>query len=94
MSKYKSIGDILDNENDFKKFREILKESEILNTFISLFPDLKKIAKPVRIEKNVLYLRVENSVWRSELHIKQKMLIEKVNEHYRKNILKSIKFVS
>ncbi|MBN1638564.1 MAG: DUF721 domain-containing protein [Ignavibacteriales bacterium] len=94
MPKYKSIAEVFQKEKEFKKFREILKENEILEAFGILFPDLKKIAKPIKIEKNNLFLRVENSVWRSELHLKQKMIIEKVNEHFNKIIIKSIKFVS
>lgn len=94
MPKYKSIAEVFEKEKEFKKIRDILKENEIMETFSTLFPDLKKIAKPIKIEKNNLFLRVENSVWRNELHLKQKLILEKINEHYQKNIIKSIKFVS
>ena len=41
------------------------------------FKDFEKIAVPVKVKKNVLYLRVENSVWRSELKFKEKLLLKK-----------------
>ena len=94
MAKFVSVGDIIDTEKDFKNFRSLIEENKILNTFIKIFPDLKKIAKPVKIEKKILYLRVDNSIWRSELHIRQQIFIDKLNEYYKRSIIKAIKFVS
>ena len=46
------------------------------------------------MEKKVLFLRVENSVWRSELKFRQKLIIERINNHLKEDIIKSIKFIA
>ena len=92
-SSFKTVEDILNTENEFANLRESLKNYRVVDEFEKIFPDLKIIAKAVRVEKNVLYLRVENSVWKSELNFNKNLIIDKINKYYNQSIIKTIKFL-
>lgn len=91
---FKSLSEIINKEKAFSKIRTITRENDILADFVKIFPELSEVAKPVKIVKSIIYLRVENSVWRSELNFNQKIMIEKINNHYKEEIIKNIKFIS
>jgi len=52
-----------------------------------------KIASAVKVEKKTLFLRVENSAWRSEIKFKEKIIIDKVNEYFKDDRIKAVRFV-
>lgn len=91
---FKSLTDILGKEKAFEKIRKAAKEYDVIEKFGEIFPDLKKVAEAVKIENGVLFLRVENSVWRSELKFRQSSLIEKVNKKFNEKIIKTVRFIS
>ena len=91
---FKSLPDIIGKEKAFEKVRVAAKEYDVLEKFLEIFPDLKKVAEAVKIEHGVLFLRVENSVWRSELKFRQSSLIEKINKKFNDQIVKSVRFIS
>jgi hypothetical protein len=90
---FKSLTDILGKEKAFEKVRKAAKEYDVLEKFGDIFPDLKKVAEAVKIENGVLFLHVENSVWRSELKFRQSSLIEKINKKFNEKIIKTVRFV-
>jgi len=94
MSEFKSINEIFKSHEILANLRDSVQQSDIVESFEKIFPDLKAIVKAVRIEKKVLFLRVENSVWRSELKFRQKLIIEKINKYYSGEVIKSIKFLT
>ena len=51
-----SIAEIINKEPGFEKLREVLKQHAVIRGFHRIFPDLKKIAAPIKIEKKVLLL--------------------------------------
>lgn len=89
----RSISDVIEKEKEFEKIRKKAKEMDVVESFGVIFPELKNIAKAVRMEKEKLFLRVENSVWRSELNLKQNAIKEKINKHFGDEIIKSIRFI-
>jgi hypothetical protein len=91
---FKSLPEILGKEKAFENVRKAAKEYDVLEKFGEIFPDLKKVAQAVKIEKGVLFLRVENSVWRSELKFRQESLIEKINKKFNEKIVKSVRFTA
>ena len=93
LSSFKTVEEILNTEKEFINLRESLKNYKIVDEFEKMFPDLKIIAEAVKVETNVLYLRVENSVWKSELNFNKNLIIEKINKHYNQSIIKTIKFL-
>lgn len=89
-----SLADAFNQEPVFEGLRKKLKESDVVVDFYKIFPDLEKIVKPVKVDKNVLFLSVSNAAWRSELKFKEKVIVDKVNEFYKEERVKSIRFSS
>lgn len=94
MPDFKSITEIFNSHETLANLRDSVQQAEIVEQFEKIFPDLKTIVKAVKIEKKVLFLRVENSVWRSELKFRQKLIIEKINKYYSDEVIRSIKFLT
>ena len=92
-SSFRTLDDLLKNENEFSNLRESLKNYDIVDEFEKIFPELKMIAQAVRVDKQILYLRVENSVWKSELNFKKNLIADKINKHFNQQIIKSIRFL-
>ncbi len=90
---FKSIGDVFRQEQSFKKLREIVKRSDVVLDFQNIFPDLKKIARPQRVDGKTLLLKVENPAWRSELKFKETEIIEKINNFYHEERINQIRFI-
>lgn len=91
---FRSISDILFKEKDFSKMVSKAKEEEVVIKFSEIFPELSSIAKAVKFNNKTLFLRVENSVWRSELNLKQVALISKIQNSIKDISIEKIKFIS
>lgn len=89
---FKSLKDIFNTNPGLKKIKIIVDENDVVNDFDKIFPDLKKIVKPIKVEKGILTLKVENSVWRSELKFKETEIVEKINSFYSEKRISKIKF--
>jgi hypothetical protein len=90
---FSSIAEILNKEPGLDKIRKVLKQSDVVREFSEIFPDLARIATAVKVEKNILFLRVENSVWRNELKIREKLITEKVNGYFKEIRIEKVKFI-
>ncbi len=91
---FKSLGDVFRREPAFKNLREVVKSSDVVNDFYKIFPDFEKIALPLKVDKKVLKLRVENPTWRSELKFMESEIIERINKFYNEDRVKQIRFGS
>jgi len=91
---FRSISDVLFKEKEFSKIVAKAKEEDIVQKFSEIFPELIEIAKAIKFKKNILFLRVENSVWRSELNLKQTAIIDKIKKHFSNIQIDKIKFIS
>ncbi len=89
-----SLNEILNKEKAFKNFRKAIKEAEVIEKFYFIFPDLKKIAVPKKIKNKMLFLKVENSVWRNELRLKSNLMKKKINEYFNDIVVNAIKFIN
>ena len=92
-SSFRTIEDVLSKEKEFLKFRESIKNYNIVDEFPKIFPELSEIAKAVKVDKKVLFLSVENSVWKSELNFRKNLVAEKINIYFGEEIIKSVKFL-
>lgn len=90
----KSLSDIIGGEKSFESVRQTAENFGVIDKFDEIFPDLKLVAKAVKVDKSILFLRVENSVWRSELNFRKNLLVEKINKYFDKKVIKNIKFIS
>ncbi len=89
---FKSLKEVLNNHPGLKKIRETINEGDVINDFDTIFPDLKKIVKVLKINKGVITLKVENAAWRSELKYKEKEIIDKINLFYKEERINKINF--
>lgn len=92
-SSFRTIDDVLNKEAEFTNLRESLKNYNIVDEFEKIFPELKPIAQAIKVEKQILFLRVENSVWKSELNLRKNLIAEKINKHFNGLVIKTIKFL-
>jgi hypothetical protein len=90
---FKSLKDVFRLEPDLKKLREVVKSSDVINDFNSIFPDLEKIAKAHRVDKKALIIKVENAGWRSELKFKEIEMINKINKFYNEERIIQIRLI-
>ena len=92
--KIKSVGEVIKDENSFVKFRKVAEEYKIVESYKEIFPELTKISKAVKVDREILFLKVENSVWRNELNLKQKIMVEKINNYFKEKVIRTIRFIS
>jgi Dna[CI] antecedent, DciA len=89
-----SLREAFEQEPALSKLRNSIKDFDVITNFYEIFQDLEKIVVPVKVKNSTLFLRVENSVWRSELKFKEQIIIEKINTFVKEERIKKIKFVS
>jgi hypothetical protein len=92
--KFISLKEALDTNPGLTTVRNALKQSEVIEKFYSVFPEMEKVAEPVNVINKVLLLKVESSVLRSELKFNQSLMIDKINKFFKEERVKSIRFVS
>jgi predicted nucleic acid-binding Zn ribbon protein len=54
---------------------------------------IAKVAVPVKNKQGILFVKVQDAVWRFELTRRKDEIIEKVNLHLKKNTIKDIVFI-
>jgi hypothetical protein len=91
--KFKSLTEIIETDKEFEKLKESLKRFDVVNEFENIFPELTLIAKAIKVDKQTLFLKVDNSVWKSELNLQKNILIKKINNYFKEEIIKTIKFL-
>jgi len=91
---FKSLKEVFTKEPGLYKVRSVVKSSDVVIDFYKVFPDLKKVAVPQKVDKMFLKLKVENAVWRSELKFKEREIVEKINSFYNEVRIKGIKFTN
>jgi hypothetical protein len=90
---FRRISEIFDKEPGLAGIRQIIKQSDIVNDFWKIFPDLIKIAEAVKVERKCIFLRVPNSTWRNELKFREKQISEKINNYYKEERIKQVRFI-
>lgn len=93
MSRAKSFSDVIDKEESFNKFRNAVTGYKAVDDFYEIFPRLKNVVKARKFENGILFIRAENSVWRSELNLKKEEMVKKINGYLNKEVVKKIKFI-
>ena len=87
------LSDIINTKPEFEGLRKRLKETEVVEGFLEIFPDLGKVAKALKVDKKTLFLKVENSVWRSELKFSESVIVGKINSFFNEERIKYLKFL-
>ncbi len=93
-TEFKNIHSILDSLLEKQAiFPQILNE-RFLNEWKEIIgKDLSKQCYPVKSEKNILFLKTKNSVWRNELNLRQLEIIDLITAYFGKKIITKIQFL-
>lgn len=89
---FKSLFEVFSSDASFGNLRDMVSRQAILDNFFTIFPGLQGHVVPVKIEKKILTLAVENSVMRSELKFHETEIIKKINEYSHDERVIKIKF--
>ena len=87
------ISEIFDKEPGLSRIRQVIEQSDIVNNFGKIFPELIKIAEAVKVERKCLFLRVPNSTWRSELKFREGQITKKINNYYKEERINQVRFI-
>ena len=72
----------------------VLESLEVVNSWDTIVgKNIADVSEAVRIENKILFVRIKNSVWRSELFMIQKYIIIKYNVHFKKRVIDRIMFI-
>lgn len=88
----KSIAEIFKTHPGLDSVRKTIKQYDVIIDFFKIFPEMKKVVRPIKVEKKILFISVENSILRSELRFREGLLVEKVNRYFSENLIKGIRF--
>ena len=89
-----TLKDLLSSFIKDRKLEGIIESFEIIDSWNELVGEnIANISEATRYENKILYVRIKNSVWRSELFMIQKDIIIKFNTHFKKRVIDRIMFV-
>jgi predicted nucleic acid-binding Zn ribbon protein len=70
-----------------------LREYEAVIRWPSIVGErIARVSKPLRVEKGVLVVNVESAPWRSELTLRRREILEKVNSTLGGPVIREIRF--
>lgn len=89
-----SLKNELDTFMDYIGLDAKMQELKILDVWSDCVgKTIAQYSTPVELRKNKLLVRVENAAWRFELSMKKEEIISKLNENFRKKLIKEIIFI-
>ena len=91
---FKSLADVFRTNPGLGKLRRVVKENDVVDNFLEILPDLKKIAEAKKVSSKTLTLKVENPAWRNELKFKEPEIVDKINSHFNEERINHIRFIS
>jgi hypothetical protein len=92
-AKLEKMGDIL--QKVLKKHQIPLKtaDHELQKTWLdAVGPKIAAFTRPDAIKRNVLFVKVANSVWMQQIHFLKQDILEKINRANEKNPIRNIFF--
>ncbi len=89
---FKSLAEIFEGNPGLAALRKTVKQSDVVLEFYKIFPEMKKVIKPIKVDKKLLFISVENSILRSELKFRESQLVSKVNNYFKEERIKGIRF--
>ncbi len=89
-----SLKNELDTFMDYIGLDAKMQELKILDVWSDCVGQtIAQYSTPVELRKNKLMVRVENAAWRFELSMKKEEIISRLNNNFRKKLIKEIIFI-
>ena len=89
---FRSLAEVFNKDPGLRRIKKIINESDVVREFNKIFPDFEKVVVPLKVEKKILFLKVENPAWRSELKFKENQIVEKINKYFKESRIAKISF--
>lgn len=84
----------IDNFMNYIGLDNKMQELQILNIWKECVGEaIANYSSPLEIKKGKLFVRVENAAWRYELSLKKAQIIDKLNNSFKKKLIRDIIFV-
>ncbi len=87
----KHIGEIIHSYLKNRNWKQRIDGYDVLQSWEEIVP--KNIAlntKPIKIQNNILFIRVKNHVWANELKIRKGEIMNLINKKIGKDLIKNI----
>lgn len=90
---FKSIGQVISDDSSFDKLRSVVKDSYATAVFNEIFSKSAGFIEAVSCDNGVLTVKVDSSVFKTELKVKQSEIINEINKKLSDDIVKSLKVI-
>ena len=85
------ISEIIDSYFQNRHWNQRIKGYSLLKLWEEMIPQkITQNTKPIKIQNNILFVRVKNHVWANEIKIRKGELLYLLNKKNKKNIIKDI----
>jgi len=90
----KSLSNALNDAAKYFKLTENIQKGDVLLLFEKIVgPNIAKFANAKMFIKGVLVLEVESSSWKNELFLMREEIREKINQHFKTEVVKQIRII-
>lgn len=86
------LGDFVSKEEALQRFKKKVEDNEVVDRFHEIIPGLQEYVVAVKMDKKTLHLKIENPAWRNELKFQETTIIEKINNFFNEQRVKTIRF--
>jgi len=94
MAQMESIGDIIMKILAGSNLEQGIKKGETLDIWEDVVgKEIARHAEAIHVEQGILFVRVNDSNWRSELSLMSEQIIEKINDHFEEKRIHRIHLV-
>ena len=84
------LNKLLKNYN----IEKVVKKEQLFENWETIIgKDLSDKCTPVKTEENILFLKAKNSIWRNELKLRQKDLLDIIQKKTGNKIITHIRFL-
>ena len=92
-AKLQKIGDILQKALKRHHIPLRLEDQQLQKIWFEVVgPKIAAYTRPDAIKRDILFVKVANSVWMQQLHFLKQDILEKINREYKNNPIKNISF--
>jgi predicted nucleic acid-binding Zn ribbon protein len=93
-AQFKNLGTSLDALLVTLGLSKKIKQHAIINQWADLVgASISSVAMPDRIYDGVLFVKVKNISWRTELSFQKKQIMQKIEEEIGAGLIKDIRFI-
>jgi len=91
---FKDIQQVLNKLLKNYNIDKVVKKEQLFENWQNIIgKDLSEKCTPVKTENNILFLKAKNSVWRNELKLRQKDLLNLIQKNTGNKIITHIRFL-